>query len=157
MRSFSLFVTYSQVAIFKASLENPFNDWTESHIRQGFAWRPGSVSFQTIEDGGTHAIEVVVEAGAVEISSQATRVIEVPFEVPDDRPVQIASISDEVSIEISPGRYTLRFEYIRSKNDGEPTIRLVFTPSGNPKFQIVRADPELRPADQLIVTADPAV
>jgi hypothetical protein len=157
LRSLSVFVTYSQVAVFQASLENPFNFWTSSHVDQGFAWRAGSASFQTIEEGGTHAIDVVVDADAAEISSEATRVIEVPFEVPDDGAVLIGSISEEVSISIRPGSYALRFEYIPSKDGSDPTIRLVFIPSGEAKFQIVRVDSKLRPPDQLVVTADPAI
>jgi hypothetical protein len=157
VRSFSLMVLYSQVAIFRASVENPFSDWTESLVRQGFAWRADSASFQTIEGGGTHAVEVVVDAGTAEISSQATRVIEVPFEVPDDGSVRIGSIADEVSISIPPGSYALRFECIPSQDGSDPAIRLVFTPSKAPRFQIVRADSELRPPDQLVVTAHPAI
>jgi hypothetical protein len=156
VRSFTLFVSYSQVAVFNASLKQPFSYWTESHVKQGFAWREGSASFSTIEDGGTHAIEVVVEPGTEQISSQAVRVVEVPFEVSDGEMVQIASISDEISISMSPGRYALRFECLGWKDGSEPTIRLVFTPAGDPKFRIIRADAELRPADQLVVTADPA-
>ena len=48
MRSLGkLDVSYGQVGVFWAILAKPFNDWSEAHVRQGFAWRPGSVSFKT--------------------------------------------------------------------------------------------------------------
>src|ERR1700743_191003 len=90
----ALDITYSQVAVFHPSLKQPFNIWTDRHVAQGFAWRPGSVSFSTIDEGGVHTIRVSVISSFVEISPAAIRVIEVPFRVPSDGSVEIASISD---------------------------------------------------------------
>ena len=41
VRVFDIEIAYGQIAIFAASLENPFNDWSAEHIAQGFSWRPG--------------------------------------------------------------------------------------------------------------------
>jgi hypothetical protein len=153
VESFQLDVSHSQVAVFHASLSSPFNNWTELHVRQGFAWRKGSASFRTIADG-RHAIDVIVQARR-DVAPQAVRVIEVPFEVSDDGIVQVASISDEVSTCVPCDTYMLRFECFGPKDHVAPTIRLVFTPSRDPKFRIVRADDELSVMDELVVTAEP--
>ena len=43
--NFTLDISYSQLVVFQKGMENPFNDWENTHVDQGFAWRPGSVSF----------------------------------------------------------------------------------------------------------------
>ena len=44
----SLEISYGQLAVFANSLPQPFNDWTDQHVSQGFAWRPGSVTFRSM-------------------------------------------------------------------------------------------------------------
>jgi hypothetical protein len=34
-----LSILYSQLAIFSADLAQPYNDWNERHVAQGFSWR----------------------------------------------------------------------------------------------------------------------
>ena len=46
-----LSISYRQVAVFSSSLNNSFNEWTDEHFEQGFSFRPGAVSFDTLEDG----------------------------------------------------------------------------------------------------------
>lgn len=60
-------VDYNQVAVFSSGLANPFNDWEERHVGQGFSWRPESVSFRTLENG-PHLIEVVITEHADALS-----------------------------------------------------------------------------------------
>ena len=43
-------IFYSQLAVFQYGLKNPFNDWNDIHINQGFAWREGAVSYGTLSD-----------------------------------------------------------------------------------------------------------
>lgn len=58
--SFSLEIAYGQIGVFDASLAQPFNDWTDAHVRQGFSWRSGSVSFRTLEGAGAIAVHAFV-------------------------------------------------------------------------------------------------
>ena len=60
---FDLFASYSQVSVFMAKLDSPFNDWEQEHVEQGFAWREGSVSFATLEEAGTLHCEAMVAGG----------------------------------------------------------------------------------------------
>ena len=48
MEKFIIDVSYSQIAVFNSELENPFNDWTDQHVLQGFSWREESGSFKTL-------------------------------------------------------------------------------------------------------------
>lgn|SRR5262245_48780633 len=141
-RTFFVSVSYSQIAVFDSFLENPFNTWTEEDVARGFAWRLGSVSFRTLEEGGRHRIEVIV-AESVEISPHATRVVQVPFEVPTHGSTEIASIADGISISMPSGTYQLRFEYLVLAPPLEPAVRLVFAQSENPTFKVLRNEAEI--------------
>lgn len=88
--SFSLLISYSQVAVFDSALEHPFNLWTERHVQQGFSWRPGSVSFATLEEAGQHDIEIDVVPDDVALSPEAIRIIQTPFEVPQSGSIELA-------------------------------------------------------------------
>jgi Competence protein J (ComJ) len=152
-RSFTLDVSYSQVAVFDRSLERPFNFWTDRHVAQGFAWRPRSVSFGTLEDG-LHHISVMVTPEDVDISSSAARAIQVPFKVPLHGEIKIASIADSVPLQLPSQLYALRFEC--SVGNTAPEIKLIFTTVDSPIFKIMRSDAQWSPADELLLTASPA-
>ena len=53
MATFLVEISHAQLAVFDSTLTAPFNDWTDDHVKQGFAWRPGSVSFMTLDTAGT--------------------------------------------------------------------------------------------------------
>ena len=76
--SFPLYASYAQVAIFLSSLEQPFNNWTDRHVAQGFAWREGSVSF-AVTDGGDCFVEILLNDDQSSIVSETIREIWVPL------------------------------------------------------------------------------
>jgi Competence protein J (ComJ) len=156
MASFSLYVSYAQVAVFDSALEKPFNDWTERHIQQGFSWRPGSVSFATIEEAATHLVTIDV-ADDASVSEAAIRVIETPFHVPQNGSIEIASISESFVTDVPFGLYALRFSYFLATALSEPRITFQFIKTNQPSFAILRADPGLsaRTGD-LLLSASPA-
>jgi|SRR6266849_3624010 len=154
--SFPLDISHSQLAVFHSSLQQPFNMWTDAHVRQGFAWRQSSTSFRTIEEAGRHSVEVIIGSEPVDVASEAVRIIQVPFEAPSDGLVEIASISDAVPLSLPPGTYSLRFECFGSNAAVQPTVRLIFTQSVDAEFRIIRADRELSPTGKLVTTASPA-
>jgi Competence protein J (ComJ) len=154
--SFSLFISYSQVAVFDSALEHPFNLWTERHVQQGFSWRPGSVSFATLEEAGQHDIEIDVVPDDVALSPEAIRTIQTPFEVPQSGSIELASISESIPLSLASGPYLLRFEYFLATGGLKPRIRFVFIRNGIAAFKIMRADPELKAIDDLLLSAEPA-
>lgn len=135
---FELFISYSQIAVFIRNLDNPFNDWTEDEARQGFSWRPGSASFRTRQGAGKCQVEVI-ESSFFEFNSEdCIRAIEVPFELPRRKEVEIASISDGQVVSVSPGKFQLRFEAFEHN-----FIRIYFLRNGAFRFKVLLADSEL--------------
>jgi Competence protein J (ComJ) len=149
-----LFVTYGHMIVFDSALEHPFNDWTDAHFKQGFSWRPGSVSFLTLEEGGQYAVEIAV-AEVIDISPEAIRVIETPFEVPTSGSIEIASISESFLLTLAPGMYSLRYECFPTSNDSEDKVRFVFTRTDMPAFKILRAGAAITAGQHLLTSASP--
>src|SRR5215213_1919714 len=78
---FDFSINYHQLVVYdEGTVPVPDNDWTMRHIEQGFSWRPGCVTFETLEDVGALKVEVLL-AEDFEVSSEATRAIVVPFGV----------------------------------------------------------------------------
>lgn len=101
---------------------------------QGFSWRPGSACFGTPGEEGHHLIELEVSVQPIEVSAAAIRVIEVPFDVPTDGNIEIASISSSTPISLAAGAYTLLRELFgRDQNEVFP-VRLIFMSSDSHEF-----------------------
>jgi len=149
-------VSYSQLSVFASSLKQPFNDWTERHVSQGFAWRPGSVSFRSLVESGPHSIEIDAVDRMGSVHDDAVRVVEVPFEVPADGDVEIGSITETIPVSLPAGSFLLRCEFLQSASSGNEHVRLTFARSDTPQFAVVRADPELMPDEELLTEAEPA-
>ena len=149
-------VSYAQVAVFNHSLEQPFNAWTKKHVQQGFAWRPESVSFRTIEEAGLHSVDVIISSKDVRLSPGAVRIIQVPFKILPPGDIEIASISDAAALSFPEGIYNLRFECFAPSGNIGPNIRLVFSNTNSPSFKIYRADADISLVHDLLLTADPA-
>ena len=161
MKRTTLDVLYSQVAVFDTHLELPFNDWTDVHVAQGFAWRHGSVSFMTLDDGGVMDVEVLIagnrprDRGGLPDPSPE-RCIVVPFHVPVHGQCVVATAIDSIPLELAPGEYALTFEHGRWPS-GEMWMVLRFDPVSTPvRARVVIADSDLNPPDELVMTALPA-
>jgi Competence protein J (ComJ) len=155
-KKFNLYISYSQIAVFNAGMSNPFNDWTDQHVQQGFAWRPGSVSFRTIKSEGVHSVEVfTLDENLTDEYEEAERVIAVPFNVGESG-VEVASISDSVKINIPKGEYSLQVVLWKPKTDQLDLIRLLFVRKKHPEFSIIKADIEIQSLKDLLKTASPA-
>lgn len=154
--SLDLDVSYSQLSVFWTSLQQPFNDWTQKHVDQGFAWRPGSVSFRTLVEAGLHAVRVDIDDHAGPVSRNAVRVIEVPFEVPRDGNIEIASISDSISFSLPAGEYSLRCEFLGPDERGTQRVRLIFARADDQRFAVILADNDLVVGQELLTLAQAA-
>jgi len=147
-----VYVTYRQLAVFRSGLTNPFNDWTDAHVRQGFSWRPGSVSFRTFDDG---ALDVDVVVGASARRPDARRAILVPFTVAQDGHVEVATITESHPLQLDPGDYGLTFEH--GTREGSMWCRLLWQPAKQPvRPAILLADEELAPHEPLLMKAESA-
>lgn len=140
--SIALSVSYNQVAVFASDLENPFNDWQDQHVAQGFSWREHSVSFRTLNEFGSCSIEIDLSE-CHPGSDDAIRAIRVPFSVPEDGKIEIGSIGDSVPLSIAPGAYALLFQILEVRPDGTEVIRLSFSRSEPLDFAIIKADEQI--------------
>ena len=150
-------VSYSQLAVFVAGLQQPFNDWNDRHIVQGFAWRGGSVSFRTLNEAGEIYLEIGTKSQFEPASSPATRVIRVPFHVPPDVDIEVgAPVCESIVFRLPAGDYELTFEH-GVRDDGRMWGRLHFRiVEGVVVPAVLRADDELAPSDSLLMEASPA-
>jgi hypothetical protein len=156
MSTFSIDVSYSQLAVFMADLTNPFNDWTDAHVAQGFSWRPGSVSFKTLDETGTLTATVSTDASFDDAISNALRVIRVPFVVTDCGDVEVASPGSATTLPLPPGNYELTFEHGKDEG-GIMWCKLYFRRvEALGPARVLRADQELCPSEELIMTAESA-
>ncbi|MBA2174875.1 competence protein [Halobacillus locisalis] len=147
-------ILYSQIAVFQYGLENPFNDWNDTHVNQGFAWRKGSVSFGTMSDDEECKITVRV-SDVKEVDTDAIRAITVPFYI-SNKGIEVGSIIETKAIDIEQGMYELLFTVQRLGN-GLDHYTFSFMKNDNPLAKIIKADEELNPPSVLVMNAEPAI
>lgn len=101
-----LYLSYKQFCIFTAGLENPFNDWTDVQMSQGFSLRNGSVSIMTISSAGILRVGVPHKDRLLE---KAERIFEFRFAVENSR-VEIATITKSFKVRLKNGSYKVRVQ-----------------------------------------------
>lgn len=106
--STTLEVSYLQISLFRSQIQDPFNDWSDRHYEQGFAWRDGSVGFRCLDDG---PIEITVVVGRTDEAPGAIRVIEVPFRMDETGRGKVATISNGLAFDLLPGEYKVTFAH----------------------------------------------
>jgi hypothetical protein len=159
---FEMSISYAFLSIFDAGMEYAFNDWTEQHTAQGFSWRPGSVSFRTMNDWGGRSVINVLDDEKVAVDPDAQRAIVVPFLIGPAGTFTVATIASTRKLPLPSGNYALLFETgFGEKGEGDDEtpmwFKLTFVPSVTQvEPEILVADPELSPKYPLLMTAEPA-
>ncbi|MBT2701197.1 hypothetical protein J7E79_28345 [Bacillus sp. ISL-40] len=151
--SFETEIFYSQIALFQYGIDNPFNDWNETHVNQGFSWRDVSVSFGTLSSDGDCKITVKLTK-KIENDDDIIRAIVVPFKVKKGG-IEIGSVMETVAIDIPEGNYEILFT-AKSVNSTEH-YTFSFIESENPIAKVLKADDELNLPDNLLMEANPAI
>jgi hypothetical protein len=143
---------YRQICIFDADLRDPFNDWSDAHTRQGFSWRPGSVSFGTISDSIDYSLTLEIVPEPVQVSG-ALCAIAVPFTVPASGRVEVGGVMGGHALQLPPGHYRLFFH-----DFGEAcAIRLVLVPSTADALpEIIKEYGDVRRPTSYVMHAIPA-
>ena len=152
MTRFDLDINYAQLSVFDADLERPYNDWTPAHVQQGFAWRPGSVSF-ALPDAKAAQVTVTLAASRVTPGPSAKRAVVVPI-VKHDADLVVGSImSTEHQLALPAGRYGLLFE---ASDDAPCSVNLTFYPSTEDEFAVLLAGKDMNPDAPIVREAEPA-
>ncbi len=155
MAAFQLDISYAQLAVFDSHLEKPFNDWGEKHVEQGFSWRPGSVSFGTLDSSGVVHLDIIGTDTLDVATSSAVRIISVPFAVPSHGEIEVASIHDGTKLLLPSGHHELIFEHGYTSG-GAMWANLHFRKTETiPEPRILRADSELTPPTEFLMDAIP--
>lgn len=151
--TFECEIYYSQIALFQYGLDNPFNNWNDTHVNQGFTWREGSVSFGTLANEVNCKVTIKL-SDKIEIDDNAIRALVVPFEVKNDG-IEVGSIIETVGIDIPEGKYELLF--FANVEGGTEHYTFVFAKNDNPIARALKVDDELSMPDNLLMQANPAI
>lgn len=152
--TFKLNIVYSQIAVFQCGMENPYNDWNDIHVKQGFAWRKGSVAFGTLSDNVESKISIKV-SDSIELDKGTIRAIVVPFEI-EKMGIELGSIIETIEIEINKGMYELLFK-VKVDDSGQELYSFVFVKNDNPIPRILIADEGLEVPKDLLMHAEVAL
>lgn len=151
--SFEVLVSWYQIIVHD-DLYSGYNAWTPEHVMQGFAWRPGSVSFGTLDIVDMEVVVNLEENPVLMLDSQ--RAIVVPFVVKRDSQIFVVSSLTRVPVPIPSGTYELWFQHGRPEGMRTMWCTLAFKPESKPRAAILRADHELCPPGTLMLDAEPA-
>ncbi|UTC61305.1 hypothetical protein E4O03_04420 [Treponema sp. OMZ 792] len=103
-------ILYRQLAIFVADMPNPYNKWSSKSLNQGFAYRKGSVSFDTIEDGEFKIF--INEKDNLKINDIIRKII-VPLKTKNG--FELGSIISTIKIDAKPGDYSIEYSLYKNK------------------------------------------
>lgn len=140
---FGLAISHGQISIFDIAHPD-FPSWDGEHVAQGFAWRPGHVSFG-LPDCETATVELTT--GVFASSNMTGRLIKVPLANTSGR-IVIASVLAEREAYLHPGLYQLEFG-ILDECASAPRVCVSFCLSANPVFEIVRQGVEMTVAQPI--------
>lgn len=149
-----LSISYSQIAIFDVDTVDPFNDWNRRHVQQGFAWRPGSVSFGTLFESGELLIRVYLGAGQTLAEAGSLRGWQVPFAVGSSGRVEFSSISASALCDIGSGSYAL--SCFMGGDEDSAWCSIHMTPEEDCDPRVLVHDGALCPVYPLLMEARPA-
>ena len=145
-------ISYGQLCVFDPALDAPYNDWGEGHVAQGFSWRPGSVSFATVDNVASAVVHVICSS-APPITNGAAGAIRVPLDVSTRGLVEIGSIASGVEVSLPAGSYAL---YFLEPQTVEDPFRLVFVPMDDVCAAVLQEGEHARKQDRYLMTAKPA-
>jgi len=144
-------VLHGQVSLFNRALKNPYNDWTDLHVSQGFSYRRKSVSFAL--PSATLLVDVHLQS--LPASELIGRHFRLPFDVEGTEGIEFGNVIDTVHFPLEEGRYTIDFALY--KPYAETTSAGLVISVGDCEAQIVQADEALATPDELHLQAQPAL
>ena len=146
----ALSICYGQIVVFEGALENPFNSWSERSSAQGFAYRPGSVSFRVPDKDGMYSVNILTEPRREVAHTPPDIKIVVPFTITST--CEFGSVIETYALPVSPGNYKLTAEIIV----GIATIDLIFEKTNTSVLPIILAGPELPDGQVFFMNETPA-
>ena len=159
IKTFWLFPNYNTISVFNHFMEEPFNDWTLELFRQGFSWRPQSVSFRCLSSLGQLLVNVSTE-DEMTVNRNYKRAIIVPFYVNENKKVSfsdaITSFEAEEAIYLDSGWYKLLFCIGWEQDQQFCDLKFLNPEIAASTAEIHILDDELSPEYPLVMNAHPA-
>jgi hypothetical protein len=147
-------VLYGQIVAFSSELSNPYNDWDDGHISQGFSWRPESVSFSIPSE--IAVLDLHIELDNFEkIERRCIRVIKVPIILGITKKIEVGNILNTLDFEMKYDKCTVTFQLLYGISNGKSEAKISIC-AGYCEPQIIIADKELNPPSELHLIAFPA-
>jgi len=150
---FEMFVFYYQIIVYDGMKTTRFNGWTDAHVKQGFSWREGCVSFGTL-DTLPMSIEVWID-NEVRLRPDCSRAIRVPFVVAKRVQPRVAVVTEERPVAVPLGKYALVFQHGPEAQGDRMWCVFTFVWNGDPSPAVLIRDAELFPPSPLLMTAEP--
>jgi hypothetical protein len=157
IHSFILEVSYSQFAIFDPRVENPFNEWADDHVKQGFSWRKNSACFRTLIEDGEHILEVNYRTALPDLYPSSTRAILVPVPRLTDQKLEIASINDSKILTMPHETSGILVQLALPSSNERASVMVTLLSGFQVDFAILRTDSEIKKVTALLKHASPAV
>ena len=155
-----LSINYRTLTVSQQGISDPFSVWTQTHVNQGFVWRPQSVSFATLESDSSRPYIEVAMRDSYTPPPDALRIIRVPFQATSQGIEVKSPLSESWRIGLLSGSYNIYFAIevdINGVNEEPWIYRLAFVSvTHDEPAQILRADENLNPPDELDMSAEPA-
>lgn len=143
-------VSYRQFSIFNADIENPFSNWTDKHVEQGFTYRDNIIGIMTINENCN--LDIKLNKDSI-IYDNSIRGYIFPFSVNSNEVIEVASISDSFQVSIAKGQYSL---IIQLQENDKCIISFVDNSIINDNIRIVKADESIKRTNDLILQAEEA-
>lgn len=146
---------YSQFMVYDGAINDPGSDWTEAHVRQGFARRERAVCMGTLLEFGTAAVSVLTN-GPLDLEKYH-RVIAVTLTTESGwfRVRGPESLEEALRVDVSRGRWRVTVAQRVTGELGED-VDILIEPARPDQTvsEIVVCDEELDPPDPLIEAAE---
>lgn len=148
-----MYVSYQQVSIFDPALVNPFNNWLEEHVTQGFSWRPSSVAFGTLDPDGEIDLEINSDT-KVKPCKEIIRAIAVPFTPPLNLLLELATITERHRLQAPDNTTGILFE--AGLDGARNRYRITFLRGDAPEPAILVADQDLTVPKEFLMETESA-
>ncbi|WP_407398900.1 competence protein ComJ [Treponema sp.] len=146
-------LSYKQFCIFNETVNNPFNDWSEVNVAQGFSIREDSISVMTLNNDGILKISVSTDS---KIIDDANRIIEFEYQVKDEN-VSVATISNEMKIQIKKGLYKIRVQLCKESDESEICYLSFLKKDSTDRLpRYLKIDNEITKSDNFELDSNPA-
>lgn len=152
MKSIELDLSYSQFIFFQKDMENPFNDWDEISIKQGFSYRRDSIGIKTFHEYGK--VKILV-SNSIDRNEKAIRIIKFPFLVKNNG-IEFSTVTESFIYNLKNGNYEVLIQGWTEKDHVDVFHFSFIETDKKTEIEYLRYDPEIEITKNFNLNANPA-